>query len=410
MPVSEIYVESLHNAPVRLEKVDPELTYTLPDMHGNAMYMLYVCGLLGIVEFEQRQWDALWQLYEKPSLQAADFESFTHLVRVSASWDFYPSIRLIGDLLADRGRHDQLMLIVLEHIYDALHLFGKSFEIIYSNHDHMFMRAFATQFEETIFEIDTSLIWQDRVYVQSCYRSLEKLQQSIKAGHSKFEEIERMVQKVVFPNLKLLNYEVIEGDFYLFSHAPTCQHTLSELVKGPIVPLKTHADLAELVKSINKNLYEKYNSGIIPDIGGDEVIDFVQARGSDILSHCDQDSVSAVVYVHGHTGEENPVTRWHMPIDGNLGRPNPQRGDGGLLTLFAAASLECDSSNVISDESDEQSDGSDFDLTVAGNGLQSVSRLSIWLSRESMSQEDTNSVSLPNHDSRTSPFKIIKSS
>lgn len=422
MPVSEIYVPNLRLRPEKLDEVKPEVTYTLPDLHGNAMYLLYICGLLGIVEFDASTWQKLWSLYERDMLTKRDFNTFSNLVGGAFSYHFYPSLRLIGDVLADRGRHDYLTLIVLEHVFDALTLFDKQFTIIYSNHDAVFLNSARLRSQHAYFQLDEALypeVIEAGGSVTQFFNSMVRLRGSIEQGVVTVSDVMRIVEKVVKPSLSLIACEWIDSRPVIFSHAPTHIDFILYLstVLGVSQWYSGAADIDHFTEKLNaafsQNLQRMFDGAY-----SDLLLDFIEERGDKITQHVDQVGEGEFYYVHGHTSEDDEATSHHYPIDGLLGQPGY---DAGFLNLFASHEICCPSEAeaLMSDDLNAGREALAAQAVHAGevSMFASRSRLALWSEPQEFVKYDGVMAPSGHSDSvigfrhsDSSPFRLVKSS
>lgn len=422
MPVSEIYVPSLKIPPQKLEAIKPEVTYTLPDLHGNVMYLLYICGLLGVFEFNERTWQTLWSLYEKSDLTEQDFKMFSNLVGGSFSYHFYPSLRLIGDVLADRGQHDYLTLVVLEQVFDALMLFDKKFSIIYSNHDAVFLSSARLRSQHVYFQLDEALyseVIEAGGAVTQFFNSMVRLRESIEQGVVIISDVIRIVEKVVKPSIRLIACEWIDSQPVIFSHAPTHIDFILYLstVLGVSQWYLGAADIDRFTEKLNA-AFSQHTLLVGGGVYSDLLLDFIEERGARITQHVDQVGEGEFYYVHGHTSEDDEVTSHHYPIDGLLGQPGY---DAGFLNLFAAHKICCPAmaEEPINDGLQVEQGASAAEVAYPGEVpvFSGQSRLALWRApQESLNNDDVTVVServdgeAGFRHSDSSPFRLVKSS
>ncbi|MCX7121032.1 MAG: hypothetical protein NTZ67_04570 [Gammaproteobacteria bacterium] len=124
------------------------------------------------------------------------------------------SVRFIGDILADRGAQDYFTLLVLEHLRNN----NIQYEILYSNHDASFLDAY-----ENI--LLACLKKSTRYLDNNQSLSLENLSILINQKIIEENEIERLTENTVKPNLKLISYDVFrnqnnEENIVFYTHAP----------------------------------------------------------------------------------------------------------------------------------------------------------------------------------------------
>lgn len=372
MPISELYVESLKNAPVPVASVDPTMTYTLPDMHGNAMYLLYTCGLLGVFKFTQASWDKLWAIYDKVSPVGGDFDEFNTLVVQSLAADSHFNLRLIGDILADRGKHDYLTLIVLEVLHGVL----SQLTIIYSNHDAKFLASSRAHDGSGYFRLDQEDMHEQEEGPSLAYffNSMLRMSASIENGHVSYERVMHVVEQVIFPSLKLVDYEVVDGELVFFTHAPSHPYMINNL------GMTFHAELFDCLDGdVTKTKIDELNGLFLAYVRGethddfvDDVLqDFIEDRGDLAQGYM---SFQAMPYlnVHGHVGEDDPMSEKHLVVDGELGRPGY---DTGLLSLFASCPLVCSALTHV----DTLASGDEVAAAAAVHQYPVGSHLALWM-------------------------------
>src|SRR3989338_10417538 len=142
-----------------------------PDMHGNALLLLYRLMHCGI--FDNKETDEIAIENDNNIRKKTIYESFAAiyyrhptLIHALRNGDFYKKqeakkaliediatfkkllektdvlnstlmVRLLGDLLADRGQNDYFTLLILQHLKKK----GVPYEILFSNHDAGFLEA-----------------------------------------------------------------------------------------------------------------------------------------------------------------------------------------------------------------------------------------------------------------------------
>lgn len=198
--------------------------FTLGDLHGNALYLMYFLLKVGVLQIDQENYQTFAEIYHKPQdeINESDFEKFRQLIATATVVDD-KKIRFLGDMLADRGKNDYFTLKILE----LLHKGGVDFNILLSNHGAEFLFHYEQQ-------------GLDKPYVsnmgETFCASLTGLSNSIAKGHVSKAECDDLVKKVYRPRLVALDYTRSRDDVavdQLYSHAPVdlalCKRMATEL-------------------------------------------------------------------------------------------------------------------------------------------------------------------------------------
>jgi hypothetical protein len=132
----DIYTYPLHKHP-STPTVDDVLT--LGDLHGNAVKLLYFLIYMNVVDMDDDQYGLFVYLYNLPVHDLGRghivaFNTCINDIRIINP----TAIRLIGDVLADRGSNDYFTLKLLDLLCNK-HI---SIEILLSNHDIEFICAY----------------------------------------------------------------------------------------------------------------------------------------------------------------------------------------------------------------------------------------------------------------------------
>lgn len=107
------------------------------DMHANAHKMITMLESDGVLTFSDKDQDkkTVQQLYYSNDINVTAFHDFIYSGNIKAISQLSPLV-FIGDLLADRGKNDLLILFIL----DFLNKNKINFSIVYSNHDAEFVK------------------------------------------------------------------------------------------------------------------------------------------------------------------------------------------------------------------------------------------------------------------------------
>ena len=193
-----------------LHLADKGAQITLGDAHANAMKLLFLLVKHGIAKnMDEDKYKNFVTIYlksfEEHSLAGSDLFVFSTLL-ASIEFSFEGTLRLIGDLLADRGGHDYLILLILKRLLEC----GVSYEILLSNHDF----AFISNFEDVDADFFSSTIYP-------CY-SMQRLEPLLLTNQLPRADLNTIVSNAYLPYLKLISYTVNEDNssITIYSHAP----------------------------------------------------------------------------------------------------------------------------------------------------------------------------------------------
>ena len=157
---------NLDQPPRKLPNLAPEENcFTMGDSHGNLLNLIQFLGAVGAITVPDKIYQKIKALYNTSerysvndkrrfNLPEQEFifdlaEKYTNeniaifrelLLRIEVHPEIFA--RLIGDIVADRGKFDLFTLLLLEHLQDEAAKLGKPcpFEVLLSNHDLDFIR------------------------------------------------------------------------------------------------------------------------------------------------------------------------------------------------------------------------------------------------------------------------------
>jgi len=127
----------LSKYPTRIKLESPEtLSISFPDMHGNAIKLLYYLIQQGILEVNEDDYTKLVGIYLTPTkeITAPQLDTFSTIL-TKAKTNPIARLYLIGDLLADRGRNDWFTFQILKKLSED----KINTDILFSNHDLYFL-------------------------------------------------------------------------------------------------------------------------------------------------------------------------------------------------------------------------------------------------------------------------------
>lgn len=333
----QIPVKNLFRCPDPLRRLNvTQLTFG--DLHGNAIKLLYLLVRFGILKITPQNYMKLVSAYQKGAeAKLSDIQYFKLILfRAEIPNDLKITIRLIGDILSDRGKNDFFTLLILEKLFKN----KVSFEILFSNHDAVFLKKYADNFP--IF-FDEDLIYPDESY--------QNMLALISKGLIRKEAVFRLIESVFLPSLKLISYtkDLEKRIIYLFSHAPVGLEIVRELARHYRVPFRV--DTLEALCSTIDAINVEFSAGI--SLGAPFLIDLhrkiYRGKGSHyklIWSRRKSDyspllpaslgkgsEQYELFFIHGHDGPAPNANPRQINLDNHLGK-NPLQG-GGLLIAHA---------------------------------------------------------------------------
>lgn len=315
---------------------------TIGDMHGNTLKFIHFLIRHQIIQMNKKDYQKLIKIYQCPTDQLTKQHLNAYKKIISRIEILTPStfIRLLGDELADRGSNDYFTLLLLEKLNSHIH-----FEIILSNHALEFIN---------VFEKELKAFTSDLQKGQAA--SLFNLGTLVEKHLVTREEIEKLVQSVYQPHLKLLSYTLDASRKFItiFSHAPIGLTTIQELAKlFNIAYLDRHAtDLAKTIDEINEHFSQlvKEKKLIATSHLNDSRFDVEHiplnlpilratwARGyekSDFPKK--HNGLYDIYYVHGHDGTgmvKSPHESHEINLDNSFGKW-PGKNKGKYYVLFS---------------------------------------------------------------------------
>lgn len=215
-------------------------------MHANANKLLLLLVAFDFCKLEHVR--LLLNLYRNVTGRTAsnlhEYECQINKLRFENSDNL--SIRFIGDLLADRGKNDFFILLIIKKLVDS----GINIRILLSNHDIGFISYYFANYNHPDF----------KEFLPRPHTSLENL--------IKTKQQQRLSSELVTPyfsNLLLVDYETEatvepESKPLLYSHAPTTSQILRKITQElklvtPISPFNSLSIIS--TESINAKFQER---------------------------------------------------------------------------------------------------------------------------------------------------------
>lgn len=241
---SELSVDErvlLETLDVTLRRIGP-VTVTLSDTHGNFLRKVYELILVGVLEVTRDQYKTLVDcyqllqknLYNSPGKEQRDPDVEQLRTAIRAITDTLNQcfdkvnthIRIIhiGDTLHDRGPADVLNLL----LYALSHEKGLNYKIMYSNHDHELFVAYQKYVEDetqNVFSLGGIGINNDQGF--SWRTGTRKI---VEARIVSLEYLLGILERAVFPYLKLISAEVVCDHLHIYSHAPIDPELIHDVV------------------------------------------------------------------------------------------------------------------------------------------------------------------------------------
>lgn len=220
---------------------------TLGDLHGNFQKLLYTAVRHGAIDVSEQDFNKLTRLYQRKSLnkkQIALFNKILSRIHVKPTSE-KSLLRLLGDILTDRGQNDYFTLKLLQKFKRG----GLPFEILLSNHDAEFIRI-----------IETNASFYDTHLGKGQGKSSSNLQAMIDKELITRQEIEELYEDSYKPNLKALSYSFDESlnKMTIYSHGLIGLNNIRYMAEAAGVPYISDqpADIAKAIDGINAKVAE----------------------------------------------------------------------------------------------------------------------------------------------------------
>lgn len=263
---------NLKETPIPYDGLDPSRQITLGDLHANGLRLVNTLIREGIFKQKPggRSVDSLYQ-----ELQGAYYNRPDGYPNEETETDFYLKaidlldqfdvdieacglLRLIGDVLCDRGRSDAFVLKILEKLHHA----GLNYTFMVGNHDASYLRVLM----QNGFAVDPG------IYPCPSYENIAR-NDSIKSEVFNTD----FAKEIIFPHMKLIDY-VLHDDgenktISLFTHAPVGMEVIRGLCRHYRVEasdLDSVTGLAKAIDAINDAFQaggiEKFHAANHPEL------------------------------------------------------------------------------------------------------------------------------------------------
>lgn len=230
---------------------------TAGDLHGNALYLLHFLIKYRVVELDKKSYQQFVKIYQKPAseMTKVDFQAFDNLLR-KAKVNNNKKVRLLGDILADRGKNDYFTLKLIELLDKG----GADLSILLSNHDAEFMLNF---------ELNGGLRppFHEKMMHRDFTKSMEGLVNSIGKGDLDQAHCETLYRKHFLPHVKAMDYCFESAGEsarpQLYTHAPVDLNLMGKAAAELGLPFDNSTDdnLKASIDAVNKKIQEILVSG-----------------------------------------------------------------------------------------------------------------------------------------------------
>ena len=352
---------------------DSKAQLTIGDLHANPIKLLHVLVRQGVIRISPDNYNSLVSIYRDQTnpLTRTAYEEYKRILgTIEFNENSVDLVRLIGDELADRGRHDLLVLALL----DAMQTKGVPYTILLSNHGVEFVECYEKEkvFGKCILNFSLQLPWhRDNQAI-----SMIMLDRSIRVPGEDLPEIRfidradvmGIVNRVYKPHLKLLDYSFEDEGLgiTLLSHAAIDLLVIQSLARklGVTYQDETAYQLAKSINEINRvfeglrdtnqinTLYSREglsSVGTLSTYAQPETIDeyienyplefllWNRCQGDDQLERPRTHKGYNLSFAHGHHME---VSRGHIfGLDSALGKPGVDSGSYNVLYTQESSTL-----------------------------------------------------------------------
>lgn len=243
---------------------------TVGDLHGNAQKLLYILKRHGFIDITAEDYAAFFNIYRKNRLEKRDLQRFNDIlnrieVQPAARQSF---LRLIGDVLADRGMNDYFTLKILKKLRDQ----QIPFEMLIANHDAEFIASY-----EKKLGFNSSKLGSQQA--QSAYNLQELLTRKLITP----EELHELVESTVKLALVTLSYSLNETQdkITVYSHGVIGLNNMRHIAQALGVHYADDSAivLAQTIEAINARFVEHVKNNTITDLLKLDQIDIEAING-----------------------------------------------------------------------------------------------------------------------------------
>lgn len=277
-----------------------EGTLTFGDIHGNALKLLHILIKFDYIEVSSEQYLKFYALYKKDikKINKQDIEDLEEIINFKIN---EKKIRLIGDILCDRGTSDWLTLKVLNPL---------NCEVLLSNHDLGFIKTI----EHVIYTKELANIGN----ISPCF-SLDNMIHLASDDLISMDEVVAMYSN--YKNkLKLISYKDLGAKLRIYSHAPASLESLLEVFNSLGIDEGSGKEfLINSIDKVNSIVLEYAKQDKLTELFTNKVIyNFVWNIECSQMSSV-KDGVE-FEFVHGHIGEKENKYEHYINLDTDLGK------------------------------------------------------------------------------------------
>ncbi len=344
----------------------PETVLTMGDLHANAIKFLYILIREKVItELDEVDYAELSAFYKKDvsGLTSGDIRRFKEILDKAKAPVKSVLVRLIGDVLCDRGNQDAFTLFILNRLKEL----DLKVEVIASNHDGEFIRAYTPVVTDSSFEFAETIFVKGKEQDSS----LSNMQTLLTRMPELKPEIAKIIETSYLPEVKLLSYELSADNkaINIYTHAPVGLETLHALANYFLVDFKasTAAELATTIDAINTEVQECGGVKAILDVMPKANImrnpvhrlmwnrDYRDLHRPALLS----ESRDSLCFVHGHDHDHTikfPSSPHIMNLDDQLGKMTVSTNNhrGAYQVLYSEPTKEVRLEEVRSCASSEE--------------------------------------------------------
>lgn len=258
--ISDMYANLAEFPPIKKEeKVKKGKVLLIGDLHGNPLKFIYLLARHQIINLSKADYTKLKNIILLPSekltkKELGEFDSILNEITITKNSG---QIRLLGDILADRGHCDYFNLKIIEMLEkDKRNIIA---DIICSNHDDIFMRR---------------IMGDDQSAGEGMaqHRTVFMLEDLMRKGLVEKEKVIKIVNQYYKPKTNLISYDVSheekEKAVKLYIHAPALfTKELDKFIKEYKITPRLDGTLKaflEVIDKVNDIYREQFISGRLP--------------------------------------------------------------------------------------------------------------------------------------------------
>jgi len=232
---------------------------TVGDMHGNSIKLLNYLVKMSYWKLTKDQFNTLNDLYLKDieTMQANEWNqykielyAYNQIVdEIEIPPEQAPKlVRLIGDLLCDRGSNDLLTIPLLRKIPNKRY--------ILSNHDLEFLLKYYKK----------TGTFGDTPEIHPFIRSFNNMQTCLDKGIGEEKEVGDFIENDFMPNAVLIDYSIEKDTLKIYHHAPSNDQSIIDAARafGVKTELDFNSSIEEVCRAIdeiNKEVQESLKNG-----------------------------------------------------------------------------------------------------------------------------------------------------